>query len=77
VNKRIWRKLYEAALAEQDPQKLRERIDETETAIFLRLQTGEKSKVSEAELREIEQASATVLRLKIEELHFPELKVQR
>jgi hypothetical protein len=73
VNERIWRKLYEAALSERDPQKLSERISETEAAIFLRLQTPKKAQVSQAELIEIECAVAAILRLQIDGLHFPEL----
>jgi len=76
VNERIWRKLYELALSERDPQKLSDRIYETEAAIFLRLQTFEKGPVSKAELDEIEHAMATILRLQIEGLHFPELTLK-
>ena len=73
MNERIWRKLYEVALSERDPQRLSDRIYETEAAIFLRLQTLEKGPVSQPELDEIEQAMAAILRLQIEGLHFPEL----
>jgi len=76
VNERIWRKFYELALSERDPQKLSDRIYETEAAIFLRLQTLEERPVSQAELDEIEQARAAILRLQIEGLHFPELSLK-
>jgi hypothetical protein len=76
VNERIWRKLYELALSERDPQKLSDRIYETEAAIFLRLQTLEKGPVSQAELDEIEHAMAAILRLQVEGLHFPELSLK-
>jgi hypothetical protein len=76
VNERIWRDLYELALSEHDPQKLSDRIYETEAAIFLRLQTLEKGPASQAELDEIEQAMAAILRLQIEDLHFPELSLK-
>ena len=76
MNERIWRKLYELALSERDPQELSDRIYETEAAIFLRLQTLEKGPVSRAELDEIERAMAAILRLQIEALHFPELSLK-
>jgi hypothetical protein len=76
VNQRIWRKLYELALSERDPQKLSDRIYETEAAIFLRLQTLEKGPVSQAELDEIEHTMAAILRLQIEALRFPELSLK-
>jgi hypothetical protein len=76
VSERIWRNLYELALSEHDPQKLSDRIYETEEAIFLRLQTLEKGPVSQAELEEIEHAMAAILRLQIEGLHFPELSLK-
>ena len=75
MNERIWRTLYEAALCERNPQKLSERISETEAAIFLRLQTREEAPVSQAELDEIERAMAAILRIQIEGLHFPELSL--
>jgi len=77
VNERIWRKLYELALSERDPQKLSDRIYETEAAIFLRLQTLEKGPLCQAEFDEIEHAMATILRLQIEGLHFPELSLRK
>lgn len=76
MNERIWRKLYRATLSERDLEKLRDRIYETEAAIFLRLQTLEKGSVSEAEQNEIEQATAAILRLKVEQLHFPQLSTK-
>ena len=76
MNERIWRKLYEVALSERDPQRLSDRIYETEAAIFLRQQTSEKGPVSRAELDEIERAMAAILRLQIEALHFPELSLK-
>ena len=76
MNERIWRKLYEVALSERDPQRLSDRIYETEAAILLRLQTLEKGPVSQAELDEIEHATAAILRLQIEGLHFPELSLK-
>ena len=80
MNERIWRKLYELALSERDPEELSDRIYETEAAIFLRLQTLQKgpvSPVSRAELDEIEHAMAAILRLQIEGLHFPELSLRK
>lgn len=77
MNERIWRKLYELALSERDPQKLSDRIYETEAAIFLRLQRLEKGPLSQAELDEIEHAMAAILRLQIEGLHFPELTLKQ
>ena len=76
MSERIWRNLYELALSEHDPQKLSDRIYETEEAIFLRLQTLEKGPLSQAELDEIEHATAAILRLQIEGLHFPELSLK-
>ena len=77
MNERVWRKLYELALSERDPEELSDRIYETEAAIFLRLQTLEKGPVSRAELDEIEHAMAAILRLQIEGLHFPELSLKQ
>ena len=76
MNERIWRKLYAVALSERDPQRLSDRIYETEAAIFLRLQALEKGPASQAELDEIEHAVAAILRLQIEGLHFPELSLK-
>ena len=76
MNERIWRKFYDLALSERDPQKLSDRIYETEAAIFLRLQTLEEGPVSQAELDEIEHTMAAILRLQIEGLHFPELSLK-
>ena len=76
MNERIWRKLYEVALSERDPQRLSDRIYETEAAIFLRLQTLKKGPACQAELDEIEHAVAAILRLQIEGLHFPELSLK-
>ena len=76
MNERIWRKFYELALSERDPQKLSDRIYEAEAAIFLRLQTLEEGPVSQAEFDEIEHAMAAILRRQIEGLHFPELSLK-
>jgi hypothetical protein len=67
-----WQQPYHAALLEVDPKKLAERIAETETAMFKRLQQLSQSPDGHAE-REAIQDAITVLRvIKRETLAFPD-----
>jgi hypothetical protein len=75
VDERTWRKLYQAALSEDDPVKLQDRIRETEEAIVLRAQTLAQTVESSpdfwGESTDLRDASATLLRLQREILEFP------
>jgi hypothetical protein len=70
VNERICRTIYEAALSESDPEKLIDRLREAEEAIFLRMQTLPDAPDTEVERADIKRATAAILRLQVEKLHF-------
>jgi hypothetical protein len=67
-----WQKAYRAALLELNPQKLAERVQTAETAIFNRLQEISQNSDSKAERQAIEDALATLRVLKGELLGFPD-----
>jgi hypothetical protein len=77
VNERSWRKHYQAALSERDLIKLENRICDTEGAIFLSLQTLANSPDFWSERKDIVSAIATLRRLQVEKLHFPDWNPHR
>ncbi len=74
MNERNWRKLYKAVLSEGEPAKLEARIRETEAAILLRIQTLASSPDFWGEHKDMQDASAALLCLKLEILNFPDWK---
>ena len=63
------------ALVEQDPEKLKERVDEAEAAVFLRLQDLlAQTQDSSAERAALHDASKALLTLKTHGLKFPDWK---
>ena len=67
-----WQRDYQAALLELDREKLRERVEAAETAIFKRLQAISQSPENQAERQAIEDALAGLRVLKRESLDFPD-----
>jgi len=67
-----WQNEYAAALLETTSQKLAERVEAAETAIFNRLQTISQSSDHRAEHQAIEDALAALRVLKRENLGFPD-----
>jgi hypothetical protein len=70
-----WQQPYHAALLEVDPKKLAERIAETETAMFSRLQQLSQSQESQdghAEREAIHDAITVLRVIKRETLAFPD-----
>jgi hypothetical protein len=67
-----WQQEYQAALLELDPDKLRERVEIAETAIFKRLQAISQYPDFGAEREAIEDALADLRVLKQEKLAFPD-----
>jgi hypothetical protein len=67
-----WQHDYQAALLELDPEKLAQRVEAAETAIFKRLQTISQGPDSNAERQAIEDAVASLRVLKQEKLAFPD-----
>jgi hypothetical protein len=67
-----WQNEYAAALVELDPEKLSERVEAAETAIFNRLQVLSKSSDHQAERQAVEDALAALRVLKRENLGFPD-----
>jgi len=65
-----WQNEYAAALLETTSQKLAERVEAAETAIFNRLQTISQSSDHQAERQAIEDALAALRVLKRDELGF-------
>ena len=71
-NKFDWQRVIQEALVEVDPERLRTKISEAESAIFDRLQRlGHESEQSE-ERDALRDASNTLLTLKKEVLKFPD-----
>ena len=64
-----WQKEYVAAL---DPEKLPQRVEAAETAIFKRLQTISQGSDTKAERQAIEDALASLRVLKRDNLGFPD-----
>jgi hypothetical protein len=67
-----WQHDYQAALLELDPEKLPQRVEAAETAIFKRLQTISQGSDTRAERQAIEDALASLRVLKQEKLAFPD-----
>jgi hypothetical protein len=67
-----WQRPYQTALLELDPKSLAERIAETETAIFKRLQQLSESQDGQAERQAIEDAISALKILKRDSLNFPD-----
>jgi len=67
-----WQQEYQAALLELDPDKLRERVEIAETAIFKRLQAISQYPDFGAEREAIEDALASLRVLKRDVLGFPD-----
>jgi hypothetical protein len=67
-----WQQEYQAALVELDPNKLRERVETAETAIFKRLQAISQNPDYRTECEAIEDALASLRVLKRDELGFPD-----
>jgi hypothetical protein len=67
-----WQHDYQAALLELDSEKLPQRVEAAETAIFKRLQSISQSSDSKAERQAIEDALASLRVLKQEKLAFPD-----
>jgi hypothetical protein len=67
-----WQLQYRTALLELDPQKLPDRIDQAETAIFYRLQVLSQTPNHRAERQAIGDALASLRTLKRETLGFPD-----
>jgi hypothetical protein len=65
-----WQLEYVAALLELDPEKLAQRVEAAETAIFKRLQTISRGSESKAERQAIEDAIASLRVIKQEKLAF-------
>jgi hypothetical protein len=69
-----WQREYLAALLELDSQKLKERVEAAESAIFKRLQSISHSPDNDAERQAIEDAIAGLRVLKRDRLNFPDWK---
>jgi hypothetical protein len=67
-----WQQLLQQALVELDRDKLKQRVDAAETAIFKRLQAISRSSDDQAERQAIEDALASLRILKSESLGFPD-----
>lgn len=71
-NTREWTKIFQEALVEVNPERLKEKIVESEAAIFQRLQALQSAPDNVEELRALQDASNTLLVLKREVLKFPD-----
>jgi hypothetical protein len=67
-----WQKIFQQALVEVNPEKLKEKIAESEAAIFHRLQALQPASDNVEELRALQDASNALLVLKREVLKFPD-----
>ena len=67
-----WKKMFQEALVEVNPEKLKVKIAESEAAIFQRLQALQPSSDNVEELRALQDASNALLVLKREVLKFPD-----
>jgi glycyl-tRNA synthetase beta subunit len=73
-NQSEWKKLVQQALVEPNPDKLKEKVADAESAIFQRLQALERSSESSVERHALQDASNTLLTLKREVLKYPDWK---
>lgn len=73
-NQSEWKKLVQQALVEANPDKLKEKVADAESAIFQRLQALERSSESSVERHALQDASNTLLTLKREVLKYPDWK---
>ena len=71
-NTREWKKTFQEALVEVNPERLKEKIAESEAAIFQRLQALHFEPDNIEELRALQDASNALLVLKREVLKFPD-----
>jgi len=71
-----WQREFEAALREDDPQSLRQRVDVAEAALFLRSQALVGSAEGHAELQAISDAIRTLRAIQKEKLGYPGLNKQ-
>ena len=71
-NSRQWKEVFQEALVEVNPEKLKEKIAESEAAIFQRLQVLQSGPGNVQELRALQDASNALLVLKREVLKFPD-----
>ena len=69
-----WQRMLHEALVEQDPERLKERVEEAEAAVFLRLQDLAQAQDSPAEQNALQDASKALLALKRDTLKFPHWK---
>ena len=67
-----WQHALEAALLERDPQKLRQRVDAAEAAIFLRLQNLTDNLETQAEHEASGEAIRTLRAFQKEKLGYPD-----
>jgi hypothetical protein len=67
-----WQREFEAALLEDDPQKLRQLVDAAEAAIFLRSQALVESPQGHAEQQAISDAIQTLRAIQREKLGYPD-----
>lgn len=70
-NTRQWKEVFQEALVEVNPERLKEKIAESEAAIFQRLQVLQSGPANVQELRALQDASNALLVLKREVLKFP------
>ena len=69
-----WQRMLHEALVEQDPERLKERVEEAEAAVFLRLQDLAHTQDGPAERNALQDSSRALLALKIDTLKFPHWK---
>ena len=67
-----WQKIFQETLVEVNPEKLKEKIAESEAAIFQRLRALQPGPDHVEELRALQDASNALLVLKREVLKFPD-----
>ena len=67
-----WQREFEAALREDDPQSLRQRVDVAEAALFLRSQALVGSAQGQAEQQAISDAIRTLRAIQREKLGYPD-----
>lgn len=69
-----WQKEFEAALREDDPQTLRQRVDAAEAALFLRSQALSDSAPNNPERQAITDAVRNLRKIQREKLGYPALE---
>jgi hypothetical protein len=69
-----WQKEFEAALREDDPQTLRQRVDAAEAALFLRSQALSDSAPDNPERQAIADAVRNLRKIQREKLGYPALE---